>query len=49
VVRTTGSKEEETSNMSNLITIGSAGPKPMQPTQLQWAPRLWGPRAMVFG
>ena len=29
------------------IFVGSrAGLKPMQP---HWAPRLWGPRAMVFG
>jgi len=26
-----------------------AGLKPMQPMQLHWARRLWGPRAMVFG
>jgi len=26
-----------------------AGLKPMQPMQLHWAPRVWGPRAMVFG
>ena len=26
-----------------------AGLKPMQPMQLHWAPRLWGPRAMLFG
>jgi len=23
--------------------------KPMQPMQIHWAPRLWGPRAMVVG
>jgi len=31
----------------------SAGPrtglKPMQPMQLHWAPRVWGPRPVVFG
>ena len=37
----------------NIIT-GRAGLKPMQPMQLHWAPRLWGPaplgpRAMVAG
>jgi len=26
-----------------------AGLKPMQPMQLHWAPRPWGPHAMVFG
>jgi len=31
---------------SPLATM--AGPKPMQPMQLHWASRLWGPRAMAF-
>jgi len=32
-----------------LIYFNSrAGLKPMQPTQLYWAPRFWGPRAVVF-
>jgi len=26
-----------------------AGLKPMQQMRLHWVPRLWGPRAMVFG
>jgi len=26
-----------------------AGLKSMQPMQLPWAPRFWGPRAIVFG
>jgi len=30
------------------ILLTRAGLKPMQTTQLHWAPHLWGPRAMLF-
>jgi len=29
-------------------SLHRVGLKPMQPMQLHWAPRIWGPRAMVF-
>jgi len=32
-----------------LVLSTRASLKPMQPMQLHWAPRLCGPRAMVFG
>ena len=36
--------------MPQTLWSGTArvGLKPMQPMQLQWAPRLWGPSAVVF-
>ena len=30
------------------ISDARAGPKPMQPMHLHWAPHLCGPRAVVF-
>jgi len=43
--------EEQRTGFCNIFSDQKSrtGLKPMQPMRLHWAPRLWGPRAMVFG
>jgi len=33
----------------SFFSVDRAGLKPMYPMQLHWAPRIWGPHAMVVG